>query len=168
MTQVATFYIGDEIFGVDILLTKEIGRIPEITKVPQSPEFILGLMNLRGQVVTILDPGVFLEQGSKVDRDERRFIILKTEEELEGLKKSGLVKDNSMAKDPLAIVIDKIGDVVEIEETDILPTPPNLTSTKKEFVSGIIQQEKNLIILLAISKLVSMCIEKKQIAEDVR
>lgn len=157
MPQVATFNIGDEIFGVDILLTKEIGKIQEITKVPQSPEFILGLMNLRGQIVTIMDPGVFLDQQSTVAPEERRLIILKTEDELEPLRKNELIAGNHMSSDKLAIVIDQIGDVIEIESSDILGPPPNLSGHKKEIVTGIIQQGKKLVILLAMSELVALC-----------
>lgn len=165
MPQVATFHIGDEIFGVDILLTKEIGKIHEITNVPQSPDFILGLMNLRGQIVTIMDPGVFLEEKSKVLPEERRLIILKTENELEQLRKNDLIQGNHMSKDTLAIVIDRIGDVIEVESDAILPPPPNLSEKKTEFVSGIIQQGTQLVILLAMSKLTETCITEKQNTE---
>jgi len=99
MPQVATFHIGDEIFGVDILYTKEIGKIQEITDVPMSPEFILGLMNLRGQVVTVMDPGVFLNQKSSADPADRRLIILKNQGELEDLYKNDLIGEVHMSKD---------------------------------------------------------------------
>lgn len=157
MPQLATFHIGDEIYGVDILLTKEIGKIHEITKVPESPEFYLGLMNLRGQIVTIMDPGVFLEQKSTVSPENRRIIILKTEGELSILRKNGLVQDSYMSSDPLAIVIDQIGDVLDVNSENILPPPTSLTGYKKELVEGVIQLEKKLIILLSMEKLIAAC-----------
>ena len=92
MPQIATFHIGKEVFGIDILLMKEIGKKSKMTKVPQSPEFILGLMNLRGQIVTIVDPGVFLDQTLKVPIQDQRLIILKNENELEQLRKKNLIK----------------------------------------------------------------------------
>ncbi|PCI30440.1 MAG: hypothetical protein COB67_01980 [SAR324 cluster bacterium] len=165
MPQVATFHIGDEVFGVNILLTKEIGKIHEITMVPKAPKFILGLMNLRGQIVTVMDPGVFLEQTSGVAPEDRRLIILKTEDELDSLRKNDLIQGNHMPQDTLAIVIDHIGDVIEVDSGDILPPPPNLAGQKKEFVSGIIQHGTQLVILLAMSKLAKMCIVENQGSE---
>lgn len=162
MPQVATFHLGDEIFGVDILMTKEMGKIQEITKVPGSPAFILGLMNLRGQIVTLMDPGVFLDQKSKVRPTERRLIILKNEEELQELRRNDLIEVDEVSNDTIALVIDSIGDVVDVESEAILPAPPNLSGRKKEFVSGIIQQGKKLIILLEISNLINMCIEESE------
>ena len=158
MPQIATFHIGKEVFGIDILLMKEIGKKSEMTKVPQSPEFILGLMNLRGQIVTIFDPGVFLDQTLKVPVQDQRLIILKNENELEQLRKKNLIKDNHMSKDTLAIVVDHMSDVVDVELDQILPPLPNLTRMKQEFVSGIVQQADQLIILLEICKLAEICI----------
>lgn len=158
MPQVATFQIGDELFGVDILLTKEIGRLQEITDVPQSPEFILGLMNLRGQIVTVMDPGVFLDQNSQVPPEDRRLIILKNQGELDELFRNDLIEEIHTSRDTLAIVIDRIGDVIEVDADDIRPTPPNLSVVKKEFVSGIIQQQAKLIILLNMGALAKRCI----------
>ncbi len=159
MPQIATFRIGDEIFGVNILLTKEIGKISEITNVPGAPEYILGLMNLRGQIVTIMDPGVFLDQKSQVSSREKRLIILKKEDELDQLRRNNLIVDNYMSKDTLAIVADSISDVIEIESEGILPVPANLSGSKKEIVLGVIQQGEELIILLAINKLAEICIK---------
>lgn len=158
MPQVATFHIGDELFGVDILLTKEIGKLQEITDVPLSPEFILGLMNLRGQIVTVMDPGVFLDQKSQVAPEERRLIILKNQGELDELYRNDLIEPIQTSRDTLAIVIDRIGDVIEVDADDIRPTPPNLSVVKKEYVSGIIQQQTKLIILLDMSALAKRCI----------
>jgi len=158
MPQVATFHIGDEIFGVDILLTKEIGRIQDLTKVPQSPEFILGLMNLRGQVVTVMDPGVFLGQTSSVDSEDRRLIILKNQNELDDLYRNDLIAETNTSRDTLAIVIDRIGDVIDVDNSSVQATPPNISSVKREFVAGIIQQGKKLIILLDMSSLAKRCI----------
>lgn len=161
MPQLATFNIGSEMFGVDILLTKEIGKIHEITKVPGAPEYFLGLMNLRGQIVTVMNPGLFLDQNSSDQHKERRLIILKTENELESLRKNDLVRVGSLSKDPLAIVIDEIGDVLDVDQAQIIPPPPNLSGVKKEFVSGVVQLKQQLIILLALDRLVHLSMQEK-------
>ncbi|OGG99403.1 MAG: hypothetical protein A2600_01985 [Candidatus Lambdaproteobacteria bacterium RIFOXYD1_FULL_56_27] len=162
MPQVATFHIGNEIFGVNILLTKEIGKIQEITQVPNAPEFVLGLMNLRGQIVTVMDPGVFLDQKTGVAVEERRLIILKNQFELDELYRNDLIGEINMSRDTLAIVIDRIGDVIDVEPESIRATPPNLASVKKEFVAGIIQHGQKLIILLDMSALAKRCIPQAE------
>ncbi len=129
-----------------------------MTKVPKSPGFILGLMNLRGQIVTIVDPGAFLDQKLNISPPDQRLIILKNENELEQLRRKGLIRENHMSRDTLAIVVDHISDVITVEMDNVLPPPPNLTRMKKEFVSGIVQQADQLVILLEISKLAEICI----------
>lgn len=162
MPQIATFHLGDEVYGIDILLTKEIGKVNEITDVPESPNYLLGLMNLRGQIVTLMNPGIFLDQQPQLGIYEQRLIILKTEEELEELRRHELVDVTEMSKDILALVIDKIGDVVDVKKEDISSPPPNLSGAKKEFVTGVIQLEKRLVILLDVSALAKMCIQQKE------
>ena len=158
MPQVATFKIGEETFGIDILLIKEIGKIPEITMVPQAPEYILGLINLRGQIVTVMDPGVFLDQKSEDISQKNRLIILKKESDLEQLRKLNLIEGYHISKDTLAIIVDKISDVIEVDNSEISTPPANISGTKREIVSGIIQQDDQLIILLAISEIARLCV----------
>ncbi|MGK5092316.1 chemotaxis protein CheW [Deltaproteobacteria bacterium TL4] len=153
--QLATFHIGDELFAVNILLTKEIGKIHELTAVPESPEYVVGLMNLRGQILTIIDFQCFLEpQQNRNDNGEKQLIILKTKSELEPLQRHGLVADYEMTTDPMALVIDKIGDVLTVENDDIAPAPSNLVDARKELVSGVVQLDERLVILLSVERLV--------------
>lgn len=159
MPQLATFLIGDETFAIDILLTKEIGRMTEITSIPEAPKQIVGLMNLRGQILTIMDPRVFLDRESHVRPEHRRLIILKTESELAGLRRDGEISTGTMARDPLAIVIDEMGDVLEVERDQVSPPPPNLSTVNREFVSGVVQLKNNLVIILAIDRLVQLCMQ---------
>ncbi|MBF0349667.1 MAG: purine-binding chemotaxis protein CheW [SAR324 cluster bacterium] len=157
MPQIATFYIGKTIFGIDILLTKEIGKIHDITPVPESSEYILGLMNLRGQILTIMDPRFFLSDRQTPALEDRRLIIFKTEAEMESLRIQKFSQLKTQVHDPMAIVIDKMGDVLNINSDEITSPPSNLSGIKREFVYGVIQREKQLVILLDINQLVKMC-----------
>ena len=156
MPQLATFYIGTEVFGINILLAREIGKSVEITPVPQAPEHILGLINLRGQILTIMEPRFFLSDTHIASTllKERKLIIFKTEGELSTLKKHGLLSEKTYIKDPLAIVIDEIGDVVNIDATEISQPPPNLSGVKREYISGVYQRKEGLVILLDLNRLV--------------
>ena len=81
--QFITFYLGEDLFGLDILLVREINRHLELTRVDRTPEFVRGLMNLRGQIVTVLDLGIRLGIGARAIERESSCIVLKTRGELE-------------------------------------------------------------------------------------
>ena len=165
MPQLATFHIGDQTFAIDILLTKEIGRIQEITVVPETPEYIVGLMNLRGQILTIMDPSMFLERNNEKKIENQRLIILKTTVELKTLEDQRLYENHQNIKDPLAILIDEVGDVLEVESNDITPPPSNLSGIKREFVAGVVQLENKLVIMLNVDRLVAMCLQADALSQ---
>lgn len=112
-------------------------------------------MNLRGQILTVIDPQFFLEQKSSQAQEDRVLIILKTKLELNRLSKLSrktLITDFAV-KDPLALLVDKMGETLNIEEKDILPPLPNVAAEKKEFIAGLIQQNNQFIIILALESL---------------
>lgn len=156
MQQFISFYLGSQRYAIDILLAKEIGRLHEVSPVPEAPDYLIGIMNLRGQILTVMDPQFFLEQKSGAVLEQRALIILKTKAELIRL-------NNSRAKSsipllplntPLAILVDKMGETLNVAKKDILPPLPNVTQEKKEFISGLIQQQNEFIIILALEQLI--------------
>lgn len=156
MRQFISFYLGSERYAIDILLSKEIGRINEISPVPEAEEYFIGIMNLRGQILTVLDPQFFLIQKSTKALEDRVLIILKTKAELSRLNKlNRKIFNNAIeVKDPLAILVDSMGETVTVADEDILPPLPNVANEKKEFISGLIQQNNQFIIILAIEQLI--------------
>jgi len=163
MFQFITFYLGGERYAIDILLSKEIAKIHEVTAVPESQDYIVGLMNLRGQILTIMNPQFFLlddlpdETSEDILKKERSLVILKTGAELRKLDQLLQVNAALMVKEPLAIVVDKMGDILNVEAEDILPPPSNLPSKKREFVAGVLTLGNELIIILAVDRLVYRC-----------
>lgn len=156
MRQFISFYLGAERYAIDILLAKEIGRLHEISPIPEAEEHFIGIMNLRGQILTVLDPQFFLAQKSIKALHERVLIILKTKAELNRLNKINRKSINNTVeiKDPLAILVDSMGETVTVDDKEILPPLPNVTQEKKEFISGLIQQNNQFIIILAIEQLI--------------
>lgn len=155
MRQFISFYLGHECYALDILLSKEIGRLIEVSPVPEAPEHLIGIMNLRGQILTVMDPQFFLEQKSTKAQEERVLIILKTKLELNRLNKLSrkpFITDFAI-KDPLALLVDKMGETLNVKEKDILPPLPNVAAEKKEFIAGLIQQNNQFIIILALESL---------------
>ncbi len=156
MRQFISFYLGNEHYAIDILLSKEIGRLHELSPVPESPDYLLGIMNLRGQILTVMDPQFFLEQDSALESKERVLIILKTRPELNRVSKlsrNGFDPDINI-KNPLALLVDAMGETLNVEDQDILPPLPNVAAEKKEFISGLIQQDNRFIIILAVEELI--------------
>lgn len=153
MEQLSTFYIGNELFGINILHTKEITKIHGITCVPETPSFVYGLMNLRGQIVTVIKPAELMGQNQNDINETSRLLIIKTKDQAEILAKRGLLENYDLSSDPLAILIDEIGDVVEYHEEDLAPVPPHIKESYKDYVSGVVQLKNKLVIQLNIEKL---------------
>ena len=130
-----TFYIAGQLYGIDITLVKEINRKIQITVVPDAPDSIIGLMNMRGQIVTVLDLGKqmlgSLEQSHS--RPPSTCVIL---------------KNNPGELDYIGFVIDRLGNVVESADARYEPTPANLTDKLSRFVREVVKQEHEIILVL--------------------
>jgi len=131
--QFATFFLDDEFLGIDISYVREIYRNPDITPVALAPDYISGLLNLRGQVITVIDLGVKLGRKERNLKNGTSCIVLKGESDSgEG------GEDKKGAGSLVALLIDKIGDVISVDEKLCTPPPPNLEKFDTTFVSSII------------------------------
>ncbi len=132
--QLATFYIGDALFGIDIVNVQEISKFSNLTDVPQSPDFVLGIMNLRGRIITVLDLGRKLGLNSTVTTEKTRNIIVDSRDEFIGL------------------LVDRIADVVSVDRSKIEAAPPNVKGVKDLFLQGVVQTQRDLIALLSVEE----------------
>lgn len=133
--QFVTFYIDEFFLGIDITKVREINRVLEITEVPQAPGYVIGLINLRGQTVTVFDLGVRLGLESRMITDHSHNIIFKNE--------------------TIGLLVDHIGDVVSVDEEKIEPPPANTGSIEAEFLEGVVEFGNELLMILAAPKIVS-------------
>lgn len=140
MTQYATFTINERLFGIGIHLVREIIRAFEITPVPRSERHIRGLINLRGQVVTIMDLGVRLGSAPKQITPASHIIILKT---------------TASTNDILGLLVDSIADVVEEDAAAMEPPPANVTDAGNRFLAGVINGRNGLIVLLKMEEVIN-------------
>ncbi len=148
--QYATFYIDRALYGIPILTVREISRFFIITPIQGADARIEGLLNLRGQIVTVLNLGKCLRTTPVPLSPQSRIIILKTDEDLSAeAKESGI----STAPDTLALLVSGIGDVVDADDNDIEPAPPHLSGT---YVSGVVQYGSELLTLLCTEWLCSL------------
>lgn len=154
MSQFSTFRLGDRLFGLDLMMIREINRILDITPVPHAKEHIRGLINLRGQIVTILDLGVRLGLPSREVSDESHNIILKTNAELAAANQSSQ-KHFATSADLVGFLVDAIGDVVEADDAAIEPPSANVSEAESQFLSGVIKTDMGLLVLLDIKEVLS-------------
>ncbi|MCP3875080.1 MAG: chemotaxis protein CheW [Desulfobacteraceae bacterium] len=130
----STFYVGGAICGIDILNIQEINKHFEITKVPQASDYIEGILNLRGRIVTIIDLGKKLGLSPVNKKKDNRNIIVNSEDEHIGL------------------LVDAISDVALAKSEDIEPAPSNINGVKGKFFKGVLKTEKQLIGILDIDE----------------
>ena len=137
LLQLVTFSTGDEEFGVDILRVQEIIRTMAITKVPKAPEFVEGVINLRGKVIPIIDLRRRFGLQSKAHDKHTRIIVIEI---------------NTMI---VGFVVDSVSEVLRIPASTVEPPPPVVAGLESEYISGVGKLEDRLLILLDLDRLLS-------------
>ncbi|MFU2210246.1 chemotaxis protein CheW [Desulfovibrio sp. JY] len=137
LLQLVTFSIGEEEFGVDILSVQEIIRMMDITKVPRAPDFVEGVINLRGKVIPIIDLRRRFGLSTR-DHDKHTRIIV--------------IEINNMI---VGFVVDSVSEVLRIPASTVEPPPPVVSGLESEYISGVGKLEDRLLILLDLDKLLS-------------
>lgn len=152
-----TFFLDDQLFGLDILHIREINKQLDLTVVPHAPESIRGLINLRGQIVTLMDLKKRLGFGECQLSEETHNIVLKTDAELHEArcKVSRTSSDESagLIPDKVGLLVDGIGDVVAVEDEHIEAPPANVGLMDTKYMLGVVQLENSLLTLLDIQPL---------------
>jgi purine-binding chemotaxis protein CheW len=152
MSQYATFRLEERLFGQSIPMVREIIRCYAITPVPHAQPHIRGLINLRGQVVTILDLAVRLGMPRREIQESSHIIILKTTTELASMQSRGQGQGLQTSADMVGFLVDAIGDVVEADEGKIEPASANVTEAEGRFLSGVLKTDAGLLVLLDIKE----------------
>jgi chemotaxis signal transduction protein len=135
--QLVGLKLGDEEYAIDVLKIQEIIRTVEITSVPRTESFVLGVMNLRGKVIPVIDLRVRFTLD-KMDFDkETRIIVVRFETE------------------NIGFVVDEVTEVIRINKKMVEPTPPLVGSVGQEYILGICKYQERLIILLDIDSVIS-------------
>lgn len=149
-----TIKIDQYLFGIDVSFVREVNKYIDISPVSLAPDFITGLMNLRGQIITIIDPGVRLELGKTEIKQSSRCVVLKSGAELSH------TKANISLNETVGILVNAVGDIVIVDEEAIEPLPPNLTDLDNKHISGIVKLEKDLLLILKIDILIKNDLKK--------
>lgn len=132
--ELASFFVGEALCGMDILKVQEINKLIEMTRVPQAPEYVLGILNLRGEIVTIIDLGKKLGLKSTELNHKTRNIIVNSNGEHIGL------------------MVEQISDVIQAEWEKVEPPPANIGDVQGKYFTGVFKTEDRLIGILDVEK----------------
>lgn len=157
--QYITFKLGEDLYGIDIMFVREINRNIEMTPIDRSPAFIKGLINLRGQIVTVLDLRVRLGMQIMPIKNSTTYIVFKTNTELEKTThKQGI--HGTTSDDLIGLLVDEIGDVVTAEITPLYANSHHDVGVPSEFLEGIVKLDNKLIAILKPDEILSISTEK--------
>ena len=132
--QLVTFTLEKEEYAVDILSVQEINRITEITRVPNAPDFVEGVINLRGKVIPVVNLRKKFGLDTRETDESSRVIIM----DIQGVT--------------YGLVVDSVSEVLRIPANIVEPPPPMASSMSSMFIKGIAKLENRLIILIDIDK----------------
>lgn len=135
--QLIVFNLGDEEFGADIAQVREIIRRGSVTPIPDSPDFIKGVTNVRGEIAVVIDLKKRFFLHAKKEVEERHIIMTEQDKNLFGL------------------MVDEVSEVLRISETDIKTTPELVTRIDRIYISGVLTLENRLIMMLDLEKVLS-------------
>lgn len=135
--QCVTFRLDNEIYGINVMLIQEVLRVTEIAPVPGAPNYVIGIINLRGNVVTVIDTRMRFGLPPKEMDDATRIVIIEAENQTVG------------------IVVDSVSEVVDVNASEI-ETAPNVGNDETaRYIEGVVSRDEELLILVDLNKLLT-------------
>jgi purine-binding chemotaxis protein CheW len=133
--QLVSFELGKELYGIEITKVREIILIAAITRIPQTPHYVKGLINLRSNVIPVIDLRALFGLPENDLTDESRIMVIQA------------------AGRKIGIIVDSVSEVLRVKHEQIAPPPPTVARLGQEYLTGIVRLEKHLLILLDIDKI---------------
>jgi purine-binding chemotaxis protein CheW len=137
VSQICSFVLGDLVFGVEVTKVQEVLRYQAMTRVPLASSMVRGLINLRGQIVTAIDVRARFGLPSVAEEREPMNVVLCTGD--------GVV----------SLLVDEIGDVLELDEADFERPPASLPPVFRDVVVGVYKLESSLLLMLDVERIVT-------------
>jgi len=145
--QYSTFMVDGFFFGVEVERVQEVIKFQNMTPVPLASRMVRGLINLRGQIVTAIDLRRRLDLKEREEGEEPMNVVIRTDE--------GAV----------SLLVDDIGDVLELTEDTLEPPPPTIRGVARDLVTGIHKLDGQLLLILDIDKVITVTQEKVGVGE---
>lgn len=134
-SQVVSFRLGDEEYGVDIMTVQEIILFGCITQVPEVPEHVLGVINLRGNVIPILSLRCRFGMAGREHDDATRIVVM------------------NLNGRTVGVVVDGVSEVLRLAEDEVSAAPGSLSGAGKDYITGLARRGERLLILLDMARL---------------
>lgn len=150
----ATFYIDDGLYGIEIQYLREIIKYVDYSPVPHSPDYIKGLINLRGQIVTLIDLKKRLHNTFSEAAECTSNIILRTDQELSALSQNHHKKMTTLP-DTVGFLVNRVDEIIEVENTAIKPPPENIDENDLIYIEGIAELKNQLLSILSVKSLLN-------------
>ncbi len=141
--QLVSFRLADEEYGIEIKKVREIILVGEITRVPQTPPYVKGLINLRSTVIPIIDLKLRFGLPETAPTDETRIVVA-----------------NVNGK-TIGVIVDAVSEVLRISKDQIAPPPPTVAGLGREYLVGLARLKERLLILLDIEKIMLEDIQRE-------
>jgi purine-binding chemotaxis protein CheW len=136
--QLVVFNLGVEEFGVNIMQVQEIIRMPDITRIPRSPEYVKGVINLRGKIIVVMDLDRRFGMNETEMTDESRIVVVDINGTIIGL------------------VVDSVSEVIRLKASNIEQTPEIITQKiNAEYLKGVGKMDERLLILLNLENIIT-------------
>ncbi|MCG6286513.1 chemotaxis protein CheW [Vibrio vulnificus] len=135
--QWVTFQLEEETYGINVMQVREVLRYTEIAPVPGAPDYVLGIINLRGNVVTVIDTRSRFGLMEGEVTDDTRIIVIESEHQVIG------------------ILVDSVAEVVYLRSSEIDSTPSVGTDESAKFIQGVSNRDGKLLILVDLNKLLT-------------
>lgn len=135
--QWVTFRLEDETYAINVMQVQEVLRVTEIAPVPGAPVFVLGIINLRGNVVTVIDARKRIGLPSKEMDDDTRIVIIEAGEQVVG------------------IVVDAVAEVMYVNESEIEAAPSVGNDDSSKYIQGVVSRDNQITILMDLNKLLT-------------
>ncbi len=136
--QLVVFNIGSEEFGVEIMNVQEIIRMTNITRIPRTPDYIRGIINLRGRIIVVINLNVIMGMESREQDENTRIVVVNLDDTVMGF------------------VVDAVSEVIRLPEKNVEPAPAIIAGKiGTEYVLGVGKLDNRLLILLNLGKILS-------------
>jgi len=137
VSQLVTFRLMDETYGINVMQVQEVLRISEIAPVPGAPGYVLGIINLRGNVVTVIDTRTRFGLPTGELDDASRIVIIESEQQVVG------------------ILVDSVAEVVELRQSEIDSAPNIGNEESSRYIQGVASRDEDLLIVVDLNKLLT-------------
>ena len=146
--QLVTFRVGDIVLGIDIAKVQEINRHLDVTRVPDASPMIHGVVNLRGDVVTVLDPHKIFGLAPSESPNQQRNLVL------------------NVSGERIGVLVDRVSDILTVHPSELSRRPSNVNSIDRQFIDSVFLREEEIVVVLNAAQLLD-AVENSEVTSKV-